>query len=165
MAKAGNLPDAPNDYAMAIGLPDGTSANMIYSSLGLAISPDNDWHYMSVAVDRVNGDVRFVLDNQVDLQLGVLNDPMTDYSGIDNNDPLYIGAHPAPFDPVNRPNSANWGFDGNIDELRISNTFLAESELLVVPEPATIALAIAGVVALGVITWARTRAFSTMPKG
>ena len=159
MAKAGGLSDAPNEYAMAFGLPDGTDGNMIYSSLGLSFPFDNDWHYMSVGIDRSNGDVRFVLDDQVDLQTGVLNHATIDYSGIDNDDPLYIGAHSTSA----RSSGANWGFAGDIDELRISNTFLPQSQLLAVPEPASVMMAAAGVLMLGLLYWLRASATRMTP--
>ena len=142
MAKAGNLlPGTSDQSVMALGLPDGTTTHMIYSTLGLSGVADNDWHHMSVAVDRSSGNVRFTLDDQVDLQTSVA--AVTSHPGWNNSDPLFIGAHPATF-TASRPNGANWGLYGGVDELRISDTYLSTSQLLAVPEPTSLALAAVG---------------------
>ena len=152
LPKAGNLADSSNQHVMALGLPDGTSSNMIFSSLGVLAPDDDSWHYMSVAVNRANGDVRFVLDDQVDLQPGAALGMAFD--GNDNNETLYIGAHPTTANS-SFPDGANHGLTGGIDELRISNVYLSEAELLVVPEPDSIFLGALGMLSLVVLVWRR----------
>ena len=137
MAKVGGVRSSGDQSVMGLGLPDESSTNMIYSTLGFPGAVDNDWHYISVAVDRPSGDVRFVLDDQVELLSGAASS----LTGMNNGETLYIGAH-------STGSGANHGFAGGIDELRISNTFLPESQLLVVPEPATIAGAVIGLFVL-----------------
>ena len=152
MPKAGSIPGAPHGYVMALGLPDGSSMNFIFSSLGVSAPDDDSWHYVSVAVNRANGDVRFVLDDQIDLQPGAALG--TAYAGNDNDETLYIGAHPTSVSTT-FPDGANHGLAGGIDELRISNVYLPETELLVVPEPASVATGVLGMLSLLVLVWLR----------
>lgn len=49
----------------------------------------------------------------------------------------------------------DFGFDGLIDEVRLSNTPLGPAELLLVPEPS--AAALFGVGLLGIAGWRRSR--------
>ncbi len=150
MAKAGSLlPSGPSQSSLALALPDGVAdavanENYIFSSLGIT---DNDWHHISVALERSTGDVRFTLDELVDLQPGAAAGSLFD--GQDNTAPLYIGGHPTGVPSVNH------GFDGYIDELRISDEFLATNQLLAVPEPSAAVTMIAGIILL--LTWRRWR--------
>ncbi|MFC1765557.1 sulfatase-like hydrolase/transferase [Planctomycetota bacterium] len=81
----------------------------------LAIS-DSGWHYISVAFDPVMGLVRFILDDQTDMQ-------STSAAGSANAGPLVIGAH------FNNAGIVDSAFDGLIDELSITDGFLTETEL------------------------------------
>ncbi len=146
MAKVGGVRSTGDQSVMGLGLPDGSSTNMIYSTLGFPGISDNGWHYISVAVERPSGDVRFVLDDQVELLSGAASS----FAGINNGETLFIGAH-------STGSGANHGFAGGIDELRISNTFLPESQLLVVPEPATLSAAALGMMILALLIWRAKR--------
>ena len=86
---------------------------MIISSLAI---PDTGWHHISVALDPVGDTVRFTLDDQSDVQ-------STTASGTINSGPLLIGAH------YNSSGVIDSSFDGLIDELSITNGFLAISDL------------------------------------
>ena len=80
--------------------------------------------------------------------------PFADNDGNDNDAPLYIGAHPTSVN-ASFPDGANHGFRGGIDELRISNVYLAESQLMVVPEPASLALGAVGILIAALLIWLR----------
>lgn len=152
MAKAGSLlPDGPNQSSLALALHDGVTdavanENYIFSSLGIN---DNNWHHISVALDRSTGDVRFTLDGLADLQPGAATGSLFD--GQDNMSPLFIGAHPT----ASGATPINHGFDGYIDELRISDEFLATNQLLAVPEPSAVVTLVTGIVLL--LAWRRWR--------
>lgn len=117
----------------------------IYSDLEL---PDFDWHFISVALDATTDDVRFTLDHE--------SPDVKSAAGItrkDNDQSLFIGAHAAPMidDPPNQ------GFDGHIDELRISNEFLPVSQLLNAPEPSAVIMLAIGWLAILPLVWRRAR--------
>ena len=109
LAVAGHYGDATTFNRLALHL--GTSP--IISSLAI---PDTGWHHISVALDPVNDTVRFTLDSQVDTQ-------STNASGTVNNGPVIIGTH------FNSSCNIDSAFDGLIDELSITDGFLALSEL------------------------------------
>ena len=85
----------------------------IVSSLAI---PDTGWHHISVALDPVADVVRFTLDAQTDTKA-------TTASGIANTGPLIIGAH------FNASGVVDYAFDGLMDEISITNGFLAAAEL------------------------------------
>jgi choline-sulfatase len=88
--------------------------------------PDTGWHHISAAFDPVAKLVRFTLDGQTDVKT-------TTAIGTVNSGPLIIGAH------FNATGSVDYAFDGLLDELTITNGFLAPAELqplAAVPAPA-----------------------------
>ena len=85
----------------------------VVSSLAI---PDTGWHHLSAAFDPVAKLVRFTLDGQADVQA-------TTATGTVNSGPLVIGAH------FNATGSVDYAFDGLLDELTITNGFLAPAEL------------------------------------
>jgi arylsulfatase A-like enzyme len=96
----------------------------VVSSLAL---PDTGWHSISVAFDPVAQQVRFTLDGLTDVK-------STTATGTANSGPLIIGAH------FNATGSVDYAFDGLLDEISITNGFLAPAELqplagLPVPAP------------------------------
>lgn len=118
LASAGNYGGATDYDKLALHLGGG----IVFSSLAV---PDNGWHYISVAFDPVNAVVRFSLDDQADTV-------STTLSGTANNGPLVIGAH------ANSSGTFDMFFDGAIDELTITDGFLAREEqqpLLAVTTP------------------------------
>jgi len=109
LAAAGNYGDATTCSNLALHL----GSSVVTSTLAIA---DTDWHYISVALDPVADMVRFTLDNQTNTQSVAV-------SGTANGGPLVIGAH------YNSSGVVNSAFDGLIDELSITDGFLAPAEL------------------------------------
>ncbi|MDF7807252.1 sulfatase-like hydrolase/transferase, partial [Pontiellaceae bacterium B12219] len=109
LAAAGNYGSASTYNRLALHLG---SASIIST---LAI-PDTDWHYISVSLDPVSDTVRFRLDELTDTQ-------STTAVGTVNDGPLIIGAHYTSSGEIDST------FDGLIDELSITDGFLADAEL------------------------------------
>lgn len=109
MAAAGNFGDANTYSNMALRF--GTTT--VISTLSI---PDTEWHYISAALDPVSNTARFILDDQT-------NTVSTTVSGTVNTGPLVIGAH------LNSSSAVDSSFDGLIDELSITDGFLALEEL------------------------------------
>lgn len=119
---------------------NGSTTNFVGS--GLTLTDTTSWHYVSVAFDAVNDQVRFIIDDQT---ATIANT----FTAAANTGELIIGAH------KNASNIIDAHFDGQIDELRISNTFLDTSELLnVVPTPAALP---AGLLMMGAMLSRRRR--------
>ncbi len=78
--------------------------------------PDTGWHYVSVSLDPVGNSVRFALDDQTRTRL-------SSAKGTANSGPLIMGAH---FD---NSGVIDCAFDGLIDELSITDGFLAHGEM------------------------------------
>jgi len=99
---------------------------------------DADWHFVSVAFDADNDEVRFNIDDQFETI------SFTDHGHFipNNHGPLIIGAH------QNASNQWNQWIDGKVDEVRISSGVLPAEELLSVPEPGTLILLTLGSLAL-----------------
>ncbi|BDS07185.1 hypothetical protein NT6N_22250 [Oceaniferula spumae] len=125
MKKLTNTSDAALDYmflAAAGSYGNATSFNKLALHLGSAIItstlaiPDTNWHHISVAFNPNTNTVRFTLDDQSDTQT-------TNATGTSNSGPLIIGAH------FNSSGNIDSAFDGLIDELSITDGFLATSEL------------------------------------
>ena len=125
MKKLTNTSDTALDYmflAAAGTYGTATSYNKLALHLGSSVItstlaiPDTNWHHISVALDPANNTVRFTLDNQTDTQT-------TSATGTANNGPLIIGVH------FNSSGVIDSAFDGLIDELSITDGFLAPSEL------------------------------------
>ncbi|MBK1831877.1 sulfatase-like hydrolase/transferase [Verrucomicrobiaceae bacterium R5-34] len=109
LAAAGNYGSSTSYNCLALHL----GSQLIISTLAI---PDTEWHHISVAVDPATNTVRFTLDSQTDTQT-------ISSTGSSNDGPLIIGAH---FTSSGVIDSA---FDGLIDELSITDGFLASSEL------------------------------------
>ena len=84
----------------------------------LAIADTNDWHHVSVAVDGTQ--IRFTLDGVVDEQVAGSVVSRVPY----NAQGLLIGNH------INNSNIYDGGFDGWIDEVRISAGVVPLTQLL-----------------------------------
>lgn len=119
------------------------------------VAPQSGWAHVSAAYD---GDrtVRFTLDTNLDDNM--LDSVETIVAGSTvvptvNAGTLLIGAK------KNAQGNVVQGFDGFLDEVRISNMQLGLSELLAVPEPSTLILAALG--ACGLVALARRREKST----
>lgn len=80
---------------------------------------DDQWHYISVAVNPTLGQVRFVLDDHLE----TINYTAQSYTSFKDG-PLILGAH------HNILGEYNLHFTGKLDELRISNEYLDEADLL-----------------------------------
>ncbi|MDF7806469.1 sulfatase-like hydrolase/transferase [Pontiellaceae bacterium B12219] len=109
LAAAGTFGSSTTYSNMAMRL----GSSIIVSTLAI---PDTEWHYISVALDPVSDTIRFMLDDQVDEQ-------STAATGTANTGPLVIGAH------FNSSSAVDSSFDGLIDELSITDGFLALEEL------------------------------------
>jgi arylsulfatase A-like enzyme len=109
LAAAGHYGGATSYRNLALHL----GGTPIISSLAI---PDTGWHHISVAYDPVEGVVRFTLDQQADTR-------RAGAAGTSNAGPLVIGAH------FNSSGVIDSSFDGLIDELSITDGFLAVSEL------------------------------------
>jgi hypothetical protein len=125
MKKVIGVSDASLDYMfLATAGTYGTAAT--YGNLALVLGsttvvstlaiPDTGWHYISVSLDPVGNTVRFALDDQTGISESSAN-------GRANSGPLIIGAH---FDTSGVIDCA---FDGLIDELSITDGFLAHGEM------------------------------------
>lgn len=110
LAAAGNYGSSTTFNRLALHVGNGGA---ITSTLAI---PDTEWHYISVALDPVSDTIRFTLDDQVD----VLSSNNT---GITNGGPVIVGAH------FNSSSAIDSAFDGCIDELSITDGFLALNEL------------------------------------
>jgi hypothetical protein len=126
---------------LAFEFGDGTSSFTTAVS-NLEIN-DLDWHFVSLAFDGVD-EVRFGLDGVFDTCVGL---PLTHF---ENMGELIIGAKTTSASPTGLINRR---FDGTIDELRISEAFLAETEFL--PEPGVLLQLISG--GLGLVWLYRRR--------
>ena len=109
LAAAGNYGGSTNFNKLALHLGSGP----LISTLAI---PDTGWHHISVAFDPISDTVRFTLDDQVDTQT-------TTSAGTSNIGPVVVGAH------FNSSGVIDSTFDGLIDELSITDGFLAEEEL------------------------------------
>jgi choline-sulfatase len=109
LAAAGNYGTATTYGNLALHL----GSEKVISTLAIA---DTNWHCISVALDPVADKVRFTLDAQTDSQ-------STTATGTTNSGPLIIGAH------FNSSGNLDRAFDGLIDELSITDGFLAPAEL------------------------------------
>lgn len=109
LAAAGSYGGATTYNRLALSL----GSTLLISSLAI---PDTSWHHISVALNPVTDQVRFTLDNQTDIRT-------TTASGTVNSGPLVIGGH------FNSSGVIDRSFDGLIDELSITDGFLALSEL------------------------------------
>jgi hypothetical protein len=126
---------------LGISLNQGAAFDFVRS--GFVLSPGVDY-YVAAAVDIPGGKVTFY---RKDLTAG---GPLQSFVGthsrtaLNANTAMHIGAvTSAVFD---------FGFDGLIDEVRLSNTALGSGELLLVPEPSSAAL-----LGLGLLVLARQR--------
>jgi arylsulfatase A-like enzyme len=123
LATAGSFGENSSYSNIAVRL----GSTIIVSSLSI---PDTEWHYIGVALDPVSDTVRFILDDQIDEQ-------STTATGTSNSGPLVIGAH------LDASGSVDSSFDGLIDELSITDGFLALEELQPlerIPEPTPFSL-------------------------
>ena len=118
---------------LALQLGDGSGFSTVFSSFKIT---DNDWHYVGVRFNDVTDAVRFTLD-------GNHEDTTSTQAIAANGLDLTIGGH------MSSSGAFDATFDGQIDELRISNTFLADSALLNVLEPSSALLS--GLGALGLL--------------
>ena len=109
LAAAGSYGSATTYNRLALHL----GSTLIVSSLSIQ---DTAWHYISVALDPVSDTVRFTLDKQTDIQT-------TTATGTVNDGPVVVGGH------FNSSGVIDRSFDGLIDELSITDGFLALSEL------------------------------------
>ncbi|MDF3128531.1 PEP-CTERM sorting domain-containing protein [Kiritimatiellaeota bacterium B1221] len=117
---------------LGLVLGDGNGFTGYYSTLEIT---DTDWHYVSVRFDDVSNTATFNLDGNSETFNGTVTQAIAA-----NELDLTIGAH------MDNTGTIDHSFDGRIDELRISNTFLADGDLLinVIPEPGTMALMVIG---------------------
>ena len=99
---------------LALQLSDGFAPFTVISSMGLS---DNQWHYVAVAFDCATGEATFVLDDAVEVLIGLSVTP------VPNSSELYIGAH-------HTAGTVDSAFDGRIDELRITGGLLPFDQLL-----------------------------------
>jgi choline-sulfatase len=118
--------DSKLDYMLlaaagSYGGEDNFDKLMLHFGSGSVVSslavPDTNWHFISVAFDPVTKKARFTMDDQIDIHEDV------DLHGIVNDGPLIVGAH------FNMAGKVDRVFDGLIDELSISDGYLAELEL------------------------------------
>jgi hypothetical protein len=131
---------------LAFEYGDGTSS-FITAVSNLEIN-DLDWHFVSMAFDDTTNQVRFGLDGVYDTCTSL---PSTH---VENMGDLILGAKTTSASPTGLINRR---FDGKIDELRISEAFLPEADLLFVPEPSTALMMAVGASVLTLLQRARRR--------
>ena len=121
-----------------LALMFGYNNTLAWSIVSYLEVDDSDWHFISVAFDADNDEVRFNIDDQFETI------SFTDHGHFipNNHGPLIIGAH------QNASNQWNQWIDGKVDEVRISSGVLPAEELLSVPEPGTLILLTLGSLAL-----------------
>lgn len=101
---------------------DGSAFQAVHSTLTVT---DTDWHFVAVRFDDATDTVRFTVDGMHEDITGVTTVPAA--NGLD----LLVGAH------TNSSGVIDASFDGKIDELRISNAWLTDDQLLTeTPAPA-----------------------------
>lgn len=103
---------------IAFGVNNGSQS---YTIVGNTTVADNQWHYVAVTRNHLNGELAIYVDGQLDVSY--ITGVTGDISYRDNrsttwpNDPyLVIGAEKHDYDNTNYPS-----FSGYMDELRISN--------------------------------------------
>lgn len=130
---------------------DGTSPTLVTLTSGIAIN-DGNWHYVAFRYNHTNGVGDLILDGNV----------VASNNGANNRRLWWGGGNPAPEVYVGyrldgNPNNTT----GTLDEIRFSDNFLPNNQLLIVPEPSTIA---AGLLLLALAAhdarrrWIRSRA-------
>lgn len=130
---------------------DGTSPTLVTLTSGIAIN-DGKWHYVAFRYNHSDGVGDLILDGNV----------VASNDGANNRRLWWGGGNPAPEVYVGyrldgNPNNTT----GTLDEIRFSDNFLPNNQLLVVPEPSTIA---AGLLLLALAAhdarrrWIRSRA-------
>lgn len=117
---------------------NGSSTHSVAS--GLVINDTADWHYVAVSFDAANNVVRFILDDQI---VELPNTFTAAANGLD----LVLGGHISGTGVWTR-------YDGLMDELRITGSYLELNSLLNIPTPAALP---AGLILLGVIGVRRHR--------
>ena len=128
-------------HEIGLMLGKGTGFAVIASNLQIS---DNDWHFLSAAFDADTNSVRFTLDSQLETISDMTFEPAA------NSQRLVIGAHQTAVGAIE-------GFDGQIDELRISGGVVATDDLLnPVPEPGAFALLLAAI-PCGIVAYRRRR--------
>jgi hypothetical protein len=151
LKKSGSAADSAMNYAFLVQggnnfNTQGTgTGNQIFLVLGNGSSTatftdadlkiiDTDWHYVAARFSDTDNKVTLTVDS-------VSKDFATMFVPAANSQLLQIGRH------TNSTGAATGYFDGRIDELRISNSYLSDNDLLRVPEPATAGLLLLGAVA------------------
>ncbi|QNN21066.1 LamG domain-containing protein [Planctomycetales bacterium ZRK34] len=117
---------------------NGSSTHSVAS--GLVINDATDWHYIAVSFDAVNDIVRFILDDQV---VELSNTFTAAANGLD----LVLGGHISGTGVWTR-------YDGLMDELRITGSYLELNSLLNIPTPAALP---AGIGLMGLLATRRRR--------
>lgn len=118
LVQAGDAGQTGRELAFRFG--DGTNISTVVSGLSI---DDLDWHHVSVGYDASSRILRFGLDGEYD----VVSTVKPNYPNYLESGPLEIGGR------RNASNGYNQFLRGRIDELRISNGFLAEDRLLSAP--------------------------------
>ena len=106
-----------------LALMFGYNNTLAWSIVSYLEVDDSDWHFISVAFDADNDEVRFNIDDQFETI------SFTDHGHFipNNHGPLIIGAH------QNASNQWNQWIDGKVDEVRISSGVLPAGQLLNAP--------------------------------
>jgi len=135
LATAGDIGGASRYANLCLALGKGTGGTAWSPILSDLAITDTDWHSISAAFDPDTNLVRFVLDGVVDYQ-------STAFVPGENTGSLVLGGH---FDASG---TLAPGFNGWLDEVRISSRYLEYGELLGIPEPTSMALLGLGLAAL-----------------
>jgi len=130
----------------------GTGTSTVVAFRSVLEAPTTGWAFVSAAYDGVNT-VRFTLDTNLSDNLPGSIETIVG-SGVAptiNSGSLFIGAK------KNATGAPVQGFDGLLDEVRISNMVLPTYELLSVPEPSSFVLAGFGALASLIVAARRRR--------
>jgi len=107
---------------LSFALCYGASCDLNLSGISIVAGKD---YYLAAAVDLAGGQTTFYVQNLTDggaLQTAVASNAFTAF-----NQPTYLA--------IGATGDGSLGFDGLIDEVRISDRVLGAEELMIVPEP------------------------------
>lgn len=118
----------------------GSNTTQVTLTSGIAIN-DGQWHYIAFRYNATNGLGELILDGAVVASNDGTNNRRMYWGDEDAEPGVHVG-----YRLDGNPNNTT----GTLDEIRFSDTFLNNNQLLVVPEPSTVA---AGLLLVALAAW------------